>query len=167
MPEPTLLEKIVLGEVEGKHKAIHAYDAMMWKIRTGFLTLLFGGWAILLKGLAEDICTHRPREYVALVLGLLLFSGGFAVGAWIIDRNYLQRKFRVIFALNRLLEEVRSSGGDLMKVSPDLLKIAGDNADMPFEGRGYRNASLTELSVYLAPLAILAAALLVILPWPR
>jgi hypothetical protein len=43
---------------------------------------------------------------------------------------------RRIFALTGR-EEVRSGGGDLMKVPPELLKIAGDNADMPFESIRY------------------------------
>jgi hypothetical protein len=40
-----LLGSLVLDEIEGKNKAIHAYDGMVWKIRSGFLTLLFAGWA--------------------------------------------------------------------------------------------------------------------------
>lgn len=75
-----LLEKIVLGEITGKNKAIHAYDGIVWKIRTGFLTLMFGGWAILLKGIAGET-QMTPGRYTALALGLLLFSIGFAFGA--------------------------------------------------------------------------------------
>jgi hypothetical protein len=37
-----LIEKIVLGEIEGKNRAIHAYGDIVWKIRTGLLTLLDG-----------------------------------------------------------------------------------------------------------------------------
>lgn len=81
-----LLEKIVLGEIEGKNRVIHAYDGIVWKVRVGFLTLLFGGWAILLKGIVE---TSEPPAggYTALASGLLLFSLGFSFGAWFIDRN--------------------------------------------------------------------------------
>jgi hypothetical protein len=38
-----LLEKIVLGEIEGKNRAIHAYEGIVWKIRTGFLKRYFSG----------------------------------------------------------------------------------------------------------------------------
>jgi hypothetical protein len=48
-----LLKQIVLGEIEGKNRAIHAYDGIVWKIRSGFLTLLFGGWSILLTGIVK------------------------------------------------------------------------------------------------------------------
>lgn len=35
MEQSEMLEKIILGEVEGKNKAVHAYDSIIWKIRTG------------------------------------------------------------------------------------------------------------------------------------
>ena len=40
-----------------------------------------------------------------------------------------------------------------------LLKVAGDNAEMPFESSGYREAAKAELSVYLVPLLILVAVI--------
>lgn len=55
MPELSLLEKLVLDEISGKNKAIHAYDRMMWTVRTGFLTLFFSGWGILLKAMVEKV----------------------------------------------------------------------------------------------------------------
>jgi hypothetical protein len=49
-----LIAKIVLGEIEGKNRATHTYDGILWKIRSGFLILLFGGGAILLTGIASS-----------------------------------------------------------------------------------------------------------------
>jgi hypothetical protein len=89
----TLLERLVLGEIEGKNRAIHSYDDIVWKIRSGFLTLIFGGWAILLRGILEAKSSHLG-DYRSFVFGLLLLSLGFAFGAWYIDRSYLRRKFR-------------------------------------------------------------------------
>ncbi len=150
-----LFEKVILGEIEGKNRAIHAYDGMVWKIRTGFLTLLFGGWAILLKGIVAE----SSGGYGKIVPGLFLFSLGFAFGAWYVDRNYVRRKFRVILALDRLTEEIRSCRGDYLKIAPELLRVAGDNADMSYDSKGYREAIKAELSVYLVPLVILVGAL--------
>jgi hypothetical protein len=153
-----LLEKLILGEVEGKNRAIHAYDGMIWKIRTGFLTLLFGGWAILLKGIVESTA-KEPSDYQPLAWGLFLFSLGFALGAWYVDRNYVRRKFRVIGALGSLMDAIRACGGDYLKIPPELLKVAGDNAEMPFDNTGYREATKAGLSVYLVPLLILVAVI--------
>ncbi len=53
----TLLTKLLLGEVAGKNGAIHAYDKMVWTVRSGFLTLFFGGWGLLRKSLVA----RKPR----------------------------------------------------------------------------------------------------------
>lgn len=114
------------------------------------MVLLFGGWAILLKGIVEG-AEKQPRA----VWGLFLFSVGFAFGAWYVDRSYVRRKFRVILALNRLIDEIRECAGEYHKLSPELLKIVGDSTDMPYDSKGYREAVKAELSVYLIPLVIL------------
>jgi hypothetical protein len=110
-----LLVKVVLGEIKGKNKAIHAYDSIVWKIRSGFLVFMFGGWSILLKvGLRKEGLEIISQP---LALGLLLFSVSFAYGAWNIDRHYLRRKFRVILALNGLTEEIKACEGDYSRIS--------------------------------------------------
>lgn len=43
----------------------------------------------------------------------------------------MRRKFRVILALDRLTDELKACGGDYLKIPPELLKVAGDNGDMP------------------------------------
>jgi len=156
-----LIEKIVLGEIEGKNRAIHAYDGVVWKIRSGFLTLLLSGWAILLKGIVES-SSKDSVEYRILAWGLFLFSLGFAYGAWSVDRCYMRRKFRVILALDRLTDEIRACGGDNLKISPELLKIAGDSGDMHYDCTGYREAVKVELSVYLIPLVIIVAVIVLV-----
>jgi hypothetical protein len=159
-----LLEKLVLGEVEGKNQAIHLYDDIVWKIRSGFLTLLLGGWAILLKGMVEtsqrSVDIHRYR---GLVGGLLLFSVAFAFGAWYIDRAYLRRKFRVILALNHLIDDLVASSGDVTSMSTSHLKVVGDNPAIPFDSSGYRQARSTELAVYLAPLVLVIVGVSLVL----
>jgi hypothetical protein len=93
---------------------------------------------------------------------LFLFSLGFAFGAWYIDRSYVRRKFRVILALGRLTDEIRACGGDYLKISPELLKLAGDSGDMPYDSKGYREAAKAELGVYLIPLVILVAVIFLV-----
>lgn len=154
----TLLEKLVLGEIEGKNRAIHAYDSIVWKVRAGFLTLLFGGWAILLQGMV-GVSGPPAAGHIALAWGLLSFSFGFSLGAWFIDRNYVRRKFRVILALDRLVDEIRKCGGDYLALPPELLKVAGDNGDMPYDCKGYRQAMTAGTVVYVAALVTLIAGI--------
>jgi hypothetical protein len=153
----TILEKMVLGEIAGKNKAIHAYDEIAWKIRTGFLTLLFGGWGVFLR---STIDAKLPQqEFRAVLISLALFSAGFAYAAWSIDRSYLRRKFRVILVLDQISVALAESGGDVTRVSPDLLRVAGDDALKPYDCLGFRDARRTELKVYLVPVLIVGVAL--------
>ena len=153
--KPDFMEKFVLSEIAGKKAAIHAYDGIVWKIRSGFLTLTFGGWAIMLQSLAGR--DQAPHDYKPLVWGLYLFSLGFTLGAWFVDRSYIQRKFRVIITLDRLTEVLTARGGDCSGIPADLLIIAGDNAIKPYDCAGYRNALKAESVVYLAPLTVIFA----------
>lgn len=41
--------KLINNELTGKNAAIHAYDKMIWKVRAGFLTLVFGAWRLAVK----------------------------------------------------------------------------------------------------------------------
>jgi hypothetical protein len=151
---PSALEKLVIGEIEGKNRAIHTYDDVVWKIRTGFMTLLFGSWAILLKAVVESSAS-LDAQHRRLILALLIFSAGFAIGAAYIDRTYVRRKFRVILALDSLTAEVQQCSGDLRRIAPSLLQVAGDNGDAPYKCSGYRQALKGELMVYAVPLAAL------------
>ena len=119
-----LLQKIVLGEIEGKNRAIHAYNDIVWKIRTGFLTLILGGWAIVLKGIVDAQSPDMER-YRGLVSALLLFSLEFTFCAWYIDLSYVRAKFRVILALNALIDEL--AGGKELNTLSSLLKVVGSD----------------------------------------
>jgi hypothetical protein len=161
MPNP-LLEQLVLGEIQGKNQAIHIYDDIVWKIRTGFLTLLLGGWAILLKGIVENKLAEASPEYRPLVGALLIFSFAFAGGAWWIDRAYLRRKFRVIQALDDLFDDVARSGGDVTNISSHHLKVAGDNPKVKFDPEWYREAWHSELAIYFSPLVLLILGIVMV-----
>jgi hypothetical protein len=65
-----------------------------------------------------------PADYRTLAWGLFLFSVGFAFGARYVGRSYIRRKFRVIHALDRLIDEIGSCAGDYRKLSLELLRVA-------------------------------------------
>lgn len=52
MEEP-FLEKIIQSEISGKNAAINSYDKMMWTVRSGFLTLVFAAWGLIIKSALE------------------------------------------------------------------------------------------------------------------
>lgn len=154
-----LLEKMVLAEIEGKNRAIHTYDSIVWKIRTGFLTLIFAGWAILLRGIVEGKA-ESSNLILKLLWGMALFSCGLAYAAWIMDCNYTRRKFRLILAFDRLMDQVRICHSDLLKIPAGLLKVAGDKGELPYDCRGYRDAMMAARLVYTIPLVIVVIVIL-------
>jgi hypothetical protein len=151
-------EQLVLSEVSGKNQAIHAYDGIIWKIRSGYLALLFAGWSILLKSIA-DSQQHSVRGFGAVVVAMFFFSVGLGLGGWFIDRSYVRRKHRVILALDRLTEAIKGCAGDIRNIPAEMLKVAGDAAEMPYDSKGYREAYRDSNCVFFVPLATLALAI--------
>jgi hypothetical protein len=158
---PEIDRDIILGEISGKNAAIHAYDGIGWKIRTGFLTLFFLGWGIVLKGYAEGVA-DRPHDWESLIDRMLVVSVGLTFGGWMVDRNYLKHKFRVILALDNLIEAIWSTEDGLKSVSVELLKVAGDRSEMPYDCKGFKEAARTGLCVFWIPLIAVAVAAFVL-----
>ncbi len=154
--EASMLEQVVLGEIAGKNAAIHAYDKIIWTVRSGYLTLVFVGWSILLKGVAENTIPGSTKH--ELLYAMLSVSVGLGIGGFYVDWNYLRRKFRVILALNEIMDELHSSKGDASVIAGDLLKVSGDDANRNYFSSGYKEAFRACLMVYFVPLPTLALA---------
>jgi hypothetical protein len=162
----TLHKDIILGEIAGKNAAIHAYDKIIWMIRSGYLTLLYGGWAIILKGIVDTCEGILQNEYVILVMLSITLS--LAIGAYIVDKNYLRRKFRVIYSLNKILEylfEVDS----LDKVDDKIIikvrehiQVSGDADNRNYDTDGYKQAIRAENAIYAISILSLTAVLIYI-----
>ena len=66
MADKSFLQELILNEIKGKNAAIHAYDRMSWTVRSGFLTLFFAAWGLVLGGMVKSIgrrrkCCQSPR----------------------------------------------------------------------------------------------------------
>lgn len=163
MGDRTLREQIVIDEIAGKNAAIHAYDQIIWVARTGFLTLFFAGWALLLRALAEDCAASADavKPYIPI---MLIISTGLTVGGMVVDLNYVVRKFRVIASLNKLME-IGFRYADQLDTLPkeketevfSILQVTGEgetsSCAIP-EGR--RTAIIAALTVYIIPFICLA-----------
>ena len=156
MNERPILEDVIMQEISGKNAAIHAYDGIVWKIRSGYLALVFGGWAILLKGLADG--TLDKSNIVVVVVSMFLVSLGMSFGGCFVDCNYVRRKFRVILALNDLIGSIIENRDNLNEMSQSLLKVAGHDPAMPYKCDGYQEAASAGKAVYFVPAVFLAFA---------
>lgn len=156
-----VLSQLVLGEIAGKNAANHAYDKILWQIRSGYLTLVFVGWSVLLKAIAEANLDNARG--LRLTLGLVLVTIGLAIGGWFIDRGYLRRKFRVILAQNDLVNAIKESPESLANVPVQLLTVSGDNGEARFASVGYAENLRAATAVYFVPLFAIIAAVIVLI----
>jgi hypothetical protein len=162
--KPELLEQMILEEIKGKNAAIHAYDKMMWTVRSGYLTLVFAGWGFAIKAAIETVkAIGTIMPYIFL---LSAFTIALSVGAFMIDRNYARRKFRVIVAINKLTETILTI--DLSKIEGvateklvSLLQISGDADNKNYKVAAFFNEFYVIRTIYTAP-SLLAIMVLVI-----
>lgn len=152
-----LLKQIILDEIGGKNQAIHGYDKLIWTVRTGFLTLIFAGWGLLLSGIGKE--GNFDRKVLFLIPTMYIVSIALGIGGYIIDLNYVKRKFRVIHALNELMELLTETSEDdldkkfRIKKFQELLKVSGDTKSETYkEESGYEEAKEVSLYLYSIPL---------------
>ncbi len=153
--ETTIIQKMVLDEISGKNNAIQSYDVTLWKIRSGFLTLLFAGWGALLSFLGDN-----AELIFSSTTAMFFVSLGLSLGGLFIDLNYVKRKFRCIKSLRLLLEDAYDhiNEPDNFKNQNKWLRISGDDVEIGTAG-GYRYALLVPYLIYIVPIISIAAGL--------
>jgi len=165
MPElnEILTEKIIMKEIDGKIQAIHEYDKMLWALRTGFLTLFFAGWGLMLKSLLGV----TPVEKMNLILLMMtLLSMIICIGGISIDLNYVKRKYRVIYALDLLyghiLGEEKFDESLIAKIR-EFISISGCKANKHYLWvLGYTKERDVALLIFLMPMISLIFGVIVI-----
>jgi len=162
MADETFIEKITINEIAGKNAAIHAYDDMIWKVRSGFLTLVFAGWSLLIKTAIEHkLSLTQILPYVFILSG---FSLALAIGGYKIDMNYVKRKFRVINGLNELTEITATVNINVQSIQQkaliELLKILGDSFNDKYESKAYKNEINVSRIIYFIPSLLVISILL-------
>jgi hypothetical protein len=149
--EETYLTQIIQNEIAGKNAAIHAYDKMMWSVRSGYLTLVFGGWGFVIKAAIESKSALSDIKPYILVLSA--FTLILAIGAYLIDRNYARRKFRIIHAVNDLIQLLLSTDPEHLdekkkKLTP-LLRISGDADNKSYRFNAFYNEMKVSNIIYM------------------
>ena len=147
---------VARAEIAGKNAAIHAYDSMMWRVRSGYLTLLFAAWGYILGGaLGKDAniaLIHR------VTLSMLVISIGLALAGLLVDLNLKKRKFRVIASLNKLYAALWH--GVLDSSVQGELRVAGDSGGESYaQVAGYSSSRNLLFIIYGIPVALVAVGL--------
>lgn len=157
LPDRVLMNKLIHEELSGKLKAIAGYDEIIWKIRAGYLAILYGSLAILLG--TEGITNWSSlAEDQARIRALLLLIIGFSTSAFLVDLGYLRKKVKVVVAYDLLIDYVISNSGNLDGINRNLLHISGEAqpASSTFRRKVLWNVSWIILPLYgIAPVLAL------------
>jgi hypothetical protein len=122
--KPTF-EKLVTAELDGKLKAIAGYDEIIWKIRAGYLGILYGSLALILGTEGVDDLGATISEPTRM-LTLVLLVAGFSLSAYIVDSTYLAKKLKVIAIRDLLVKLAIDNSIGTMADLTVLLSISGE-----------------------------------------
>src|SRR5215204_4446808 len=93
-------DELIRLELRGKFLAVERYDSMLWKIRSGYVVVLYG--ALTIVGGTSGL-TATPSLGGNRVLGAaLLLIWGFSLSGLAVDYFFLKAKFRVVNDVNAL-----------------------------------------------------------------
>lgn len=148
-----LFEKVLQGELSGKNAAIQSYDGIIWKIRSGYMTLIFASWAILLKAIVENK-EASGLNVSSIANTLFVITLGLALGGFLLDTIYSRRKSRVIHALDKLFEEIKVNPDNVRKIPLTYFKISGDNPDIPYLSPGYIENMKASMLLFFTPVVM-------------
>ena len=93
------LDDIVTIELEGKSAAISSYDEILWKIRSGYASILYGSVAVLSALVNKEVLTFGDSVTLSatvLIVGFSIFGAGM-------DYSFLSSKLRVVKHRDHLL----------------------------------------------------------------
>lgn len=100
--------------LEGKDRAIAAYDEILWKIRTAYAAVLYGVFTLVVS-LSDNTQWHLSTESAGLVA--LVLTTGFTLSIAALDFSFLCSKYRVVQSKEELVKLALSiaSGTNLDK----------------------------------------------------
>jgi hypothetical protein len=119
-----------------KEKLMAQYDEIIWKIRSGYIVILYGALTLLVgKNGIPDFAAIIRSEHSFSLYSLIV---GLSLSVFLIDFGYVRKRMKIVAVRDRLVEivlneaygkEVTAEHSDIEK----LLKMAGETLvkDLP------------------------------------
>jgi hypothetical protein len=133
-PSAITLDELIRGQLQGKLGSLGRYDEILWKIRAGYVAVIYGMLALLVGKESKLVELLGPE---GLLHSLFPISAGLSVCALLIDAAFLLAKLRVVAARDRLsdLAASRANGRQLTESERSelvqLLHLSGEAFTMP------------------------------------
>lgn len=128
------VEELIRSQLQGKLIALERYDQILWKIRAGYLAVLYSLLTVLS---GKDFELQDVLGDVAKIEVLFYTAISFSLCAFFIDLGFLLSKLRVVEARNDLSDiaiALASSGSTTEKVKERLkalLHLSGEAPSVP------------------------------------
>jgi hypothetical protein len=158
-------DELIRAELRGKFLAIERYDAMLWRIRSGYVVVLYGALTIL--GGTSGLISMPPADRNQMLTAAVLLVCGFSLCGLAVDFFFLRANFRVINDANDLgdLALRFAMGKTTMEAEYDRLQeLLRNSGEKPAKVRGaqFYDAWASVIWIYLAS-PLLAMAVLYVL----
>jgi hypothetical protein len=93
-------DELIRLELNGKDKAVFAYDSVLWKIRSGYAVILYGSIGLVFAFVSTDEGSAPVQTFA--VVSILI--AGFSFFAFLLDYKFLESKLRVVQDRDRLID---------------------------------------------------------------
>jgi hypothetical protein len=141
------INQLVNIELERKFKVVERYDSILWKIRSGYVVILYGSLSLFV-GKDASLITFKHSHEILFIILLLIW--GLSICAFIIDFEFLVKKLKVVNASNKLQNKLMISIHnkfilDIDKIR-ELMSASGESVEEPF----YRGISKQiKINIYI------------------
>lgn len=134
------VDELIRAELDGKLKAIAGYDEILWKIRAGYVGILYGSLALII-GTGEKLDLQTMINEPAQIIMLVLLIYGFSLSSYFVDKAYFAKKLKVIAIRDLLTKLTINNTVETMGDPSKLLAISGELevAELPNQAREHFN----------------------------
>src|SRR5262249_18682743 len=117
--------ELIRLELAGKQGALARYDSILWKIRSGYVVVLY-----VTLGLVFGKGAEKGIGFEALNTNMLSLISGFSLLGYFLDVSFRIRQLRVAAATNELTDQaLKLATGEPVErgLLRDLLHLAGES----------------------------------------
>ena len=131
---PITLDELIRAQLEGKLFALGRYDDILWKVRAGYVAVIYGMLGLLV-GKESQLVGFVGAE--GLLHSLSPITLGVSVCAMLIDLAFVVAKLRVVAARDRLSDLTANRARDRHLTDEqytellELLHLSGEHFTMP------------------------------------
>jgi hypothetical protein len=117
-------QELIRTSLESKLNAITRYEDISWKIRSGYVVILYGALTLLVGKELTQLASFAANTTTAVSVCFLIL--GLSLSSFAVDLGYLMKKLRVVVLRDILVEVFYDPDCHLRAKLPFLLHVAAE-----------------------------------------